>query len=178
MDIFVALGLGIGLQNYRHAQPVALGKGNIHNLAHIALSLILLPHTDKPYKDIRLLLLVHAILQGSAAPLDGHSEVHEPLQAGIAQHPLCNGPQRPDAQFPLRQLVGDIALAPLAGGVQKAAPQHPAHIGADIVCRGFFPGKGSGHSRFLSVVVIAESVTDIMDGFFVQCCNFHCISLS
>ena len=54
---------------------------------------------------------------------------------------------------------------PLAGGVQKAAPQHPAHISADIVCSGFFPGKGSGHSRFLSVVIIAEGMAAIMDGF-------------
>ena len=29
----------------------------------------------------------------------------------------------------------------------------------------FFPGKGSGHSYFLSVVIISESVADIMDGF-------------
>ena len=58
-------------------------------------------------------------------------------------------------------------FGPLAGGVQKTAPQHPAHISTDIVCSGFFPGKGSGHSRFLSVVIIAESMTDIMDGFLV-----------
>ena len=89
------------------------------------------------------------------------------LQGGVVQHSAGNGPHRLEAHLLLWQLIGDIALAPLAGSVQKAAPQHPAHISADIVCRGFFPGKGSGHSRFLSVVIIAESVADIMDGFLV-----------
>jgi len=51
--------------------------------------------------------------------------------------------------------------------MQKAAPQHPAYISADIVCRGFFPGKGSGHSCFLSIVIIAEGMADITDGFLV-----------
>ena len=42
---------------------------------------------------------------------------------------------------------------------------YPAHISTDIVCSGLFPGKGSGHSRFLSVVIIAESVADTVNFF-------------
>ena len=89
------------------------------------------------------------------------------LQSRVVQHSAGNGPHGLEPHLLLRQLVGDIALAPLAGGVQKAAPQHPAHISADIVCRGFFPGKGSGHSCFLSIVIIAEGMADITDGFLV-----------
>ena len=44
---------------------------------------------------------------------------------------------------------------------------YPAHISTDIVCSGLFPGKGSGHSRFLSVVIIAESVADTVN--FLLC---------
>ena len=117
-------------------------------------------------------------MQGSPSPLDSDAKPQKALQGGVAQHSAGNGPHRLESHLLLWQLIGDIALALLADSVQKAAPQHPAHISADIVCSGFFPGKGSGHSRFLSVVIIAESVADIMDGFLVQCCNFHCISLS
>ena len=115
---------------------------------------------------------------GSPASLDGDTKLQKALRGGVVQHSADDGPHRLESHLLLRQLIGDIALAQLAGGVQKTAPQHPAHISADIVCRSFFPGKGGGHSRFLSVVIVAESVADIMDGFLVQCCNFHCISLS
>ena len=69
MHIFVALAFCIRFQNHRHAQPVTLGKGDIQNLAHIALPLILLPHTDKPNENVGLSFLVHAVLQGSPATL-------------------------------------------------------------------------------------------------------------
>ena len=46
MQVFVAFGPGVGLQDHRNAQPVALGEGHLHDLAHIALPLIRLPHAD------------------------------------------------------------------------------------------------------------------------------------
>ena len=167
MHIFVALRFCIRFQNHRHTQPVALGKGNVQHLAHIALPLILVPHTDKSNENVGFLFLVHAVLQGSFSPLDSDTKPQKALQGGVAQHSAGNGPHRLESRLLLRQLIGDIALTLLAGSVQKAAPHHPAHISTDIVCSGFFPGKGSGHSRFLSVVIIAEGMADITDGFLV-----------
>ena len=136
-------------------------------ISSIALPLIVLPNTDKSNENIGFLFLVHAVLQGRPAPLDSDAKLQKALHSRVVQHSAGNGPHGLEAHLLLWKLIGDIALTPLAGGMQKAALQHSADIGADIVCRGFFSGKGSGHSCFLSVVIISESVADIMDGFLI-----------
>ena len=50
---------------------------------------------------------------------------------------------------------------------------YPAHISTDIVCSGLFPGKGSGHSCFPSVVIIAESMTDTVNFFLCYRLDKH-----
>ena len=118
-------------------------KGLSQNDFSKSLPLIFLPHTDKSNENVGFLFLVHAVLQGSFSPLDSDTKPQKALQGGVAQYSAGNGPHRLESHLLLWQLIGDIALAPLADSVQKAAPQHPAHISADIVCSGFFPGKAA-----------------------------------
>ena len=67
MDIFVALGLCIGIKDHRYSEPVALGKRHIHDLPHISLSLILLPDADQTDIDIRLLFPVKLFAESLTA---------------------------------------------------------------------------------------------------------------
>ena len=67
MQVFVAFGPGVGLQDHRNAQPVALGEGHLHDLAHIALPLIRLPHADQTDEDVWLLFPIQPLVQPRAA---------------------------------------------------------------------------------------------------------------
>ena len=55
-----------------------------------------------------------------------------------------------------------VVLSRLGADVRRSLLIPVVCISTDIVCSGLFPGKGSGHSYFLSVVIIAESVADTL----------------
>ena len=97
----------IRFQNHRHAQPVALGKGNIQHLSHIALPLIFLPHTDKSNENAGLPFLVHAVLQGSPSPLDNDTKLQKALHVRycfcgipICRHYYLTFMQKSQRSFP------------------------------------------------------------------------------
>lgn len=61
MDVLVAFGLCVGVENHGHLEPVPLGKRHIHNFSHIPLTLILLPDADKADVNIRFFALANRL---------------------------------------------------------------------------------------------------------------------
>lgn len=86
--VLLAFQLCVRVQNHRDVQPVALGKSDIHDLAHIAMPLILLAHADQTDKDIRLFRLIHFRPQILAALLGEREKMDDLAQAHRAERTL------------------------------------------------------------------------------------------
>ncbi len=163
MDILIALGFCIGVQHHGNAQPVAFGKGKIHDLAHIALPLISFPHADHAHIDAGLFLLIQHIFQRGPGLGEHPCKVKQLPQAHGLQHPPQQDPRRLETDLLPRQLVGNVALATLTGGVQKAVCQHAPHKAADVGHNRFLVTEPAGHALFFAVIIIAKGMANVLD---------------
>ena len=163
VDILIALGFCIGVQHHGNAQPVAFGKGKIHDLAHIALPLISFQHADHAHIDAGLFLLIQHIFQRGPGLGEHSCKVKQLPQAHGLQHPPQQDPRRLETDLLPRQLVGNVALATLTGGVQKAVCQHAPHKAADVGHNRFLVTEPAGHALFFAVIIIAKGVANVLD---------------
>ena len=69
---------------------------------------------------------------------------------------------RSKAQLLSRQLIGDIAPTRLTDAIKHTASKCHPHISGDIVCHRIFTAEKGIHADFLSIIIIAKGMTDLI----------------
>ena len=113
----------------------------------------------------------------AAAMPTGREKIQHLPQVHGLEHSLCQRQHGFQADFFSGALEGDVALAPLSGGIEQTAFQRHAHVAADIHRRCLPAGEGSRQPVLCAVVIVAEGMADVADAVFFQCFNEHVLSL-
>ena len=112
-------------------------------------------------------------MQPSTAASHGLAHAQHIPKPHIPKQRLHQRRASTQADFLARQLISGKALAPFAGGMQKAAAQRHAHIAADIGRGGLPIGKHGYQPRLNAIVIIAKGMADIINSGFIQRFHLH-----
>ena len=154
----------------RFEQAVAVRERHLQHLPHVPLPLILLRHAHQPDVNVRLFLLVVAIIQACPGALHQPRKPAQFPEGHRLKHAFEQWEKRRQLHPFARQAIGNERFAALTGGVEQSGGEHRADKTADIQ-RCFVRRRTCRpHSGFLAVIVVAKGMADGLNGCFIEGC--------